>query len=295
MVGPRRSKRTACASYESNGRDYLAAELQLSRQDLEFWLASPSVHPHLLLWYNLCIVGSRRFNEAIDWINTGSNGYFYNKSDLEEDLLLMCLGEGNHGGPEGNQTDHSDGKARTSGWATQEIWGRAAWRIVQSNCGKGQLFERAVIQHPAAAYAIAIDILCIAFHSIAFRKSESIWQQIILNGNSGNSDLSVPTTAKIAIFSDSNKQIELDMNSSDGAHSDSESTSHSNETSESSFADDETFIVPRTPEPDGEEMIVTPKAPKKIQTRSNTAADLMQNWLESLPDAEGAGDMGSRD
>ena len=103
----RRSKRlNACG--DPNGRDYLAGRLSWPRHRLELWLTSPTVRPHLRLWYRLCISTSGRFIDAIDWINTGSKGYYYCPDDLEEDLLLLCLAEGDD-----SRSEYADKEART--------------------------------------------------------------------------------------------------------------------------------------------------------------------------------------
>ena len=69
----------------------IASPTSWTRAKLEGWIASSTVQPHLQLWYQLCIASKRRFNDAVDWINTGEQGYFYNPNDLQEYLLLMCL------------------------------------------------------------------------------------------------------------------------------------------------------------------------------------------------------------
>lgn len=173
-------------TYDSNGRDYLANSIGWSRQKLESWIISPTVRPNLQLWYQVCIAGRTRFNDAVEWINTGEQGYFYNPSDLEEDLLLMCLCEGDKDSEgeheQGNGRDgasYQDEKAKTGRWITQEVWARTAWRIVQDNREKDQAFVWHAKEHPAAAYGLVIDLLCLAFHSIAFRHRSSIYEQLI--------------------------------------------------------------------------------------------------------------------
>ena len=69
-------------------------------------------------------------------MKTGEGLYFYNPNDLEEDLLLMCLGEGNGedaifpGKTAGTElASYMDDKAKTGRWITQELWARTVWRI----------------------------------------------------------------------------------------------------------------------------------------------------------------------
>jgi hypothetical protein len=178
MAQLRRSHRLP--TNDSNGRDYLSELLGLSREELEAWIASPSAHPHLQLWYHLCVSDSHRYNDAANWINTSPKGYYFNTSDLEEDLLLMCLGEGESGeGSEDGTTKHADNSVKTGKWITQELWARTAWRIVQDNKykdkDKDQVFAPKFKEHPAWCYAFAIDLLCIAFHSIAHRGKGSCY------------------------------------------------------------------------------------------------------------------------
>jgi len=181
MAATSRRRSARLGTYESNGRDYLAATIGWPRPKLDGWLTSPTVRPHLQLWHQLCVSGKRRFNEAIDWINTGENGYFYNPNDLEEDLLLSCLGEGSQGCA-GEVSVYAQAGVKTAEWTTQELWARTAWRIVHANRGSGQAFDHTVGEHPSACYAFVIDVLCVAFHSIAFRGGESCYHRLI-NGN----------------------------------------------------------------------------------------------------------------
>jgi hypothetical protein len=189
MAGARRSKRFASTHYDSNGRDYLASLLDLSVRELENFLGSASVHRHLRRWHDVCVVAPAHFNEGIAWINAGAAGYFYSKDGLEEDMGLMCLGEGNGGG---GRFGDDDDAGRTGDGATAELWARTAWRIVQSNRGAGQVFEHDAVVHPARAYGFAIDLLCIAFHSIAYRNSASVWSRILTGRGEGVASSTTP-------------------------------------------------------------------------------------------------------
>ena len=184
---PRRSPRLDIV--ESNGRDYLADTMGWTREELEEWVSSSSVKPHLQRWHQICVAGRNRLNDAIGWLSTGNPEYYNNAEELEEDLLLMCLGEGtmdNQGdlgeGGEGESFRHADKNVKTTEWTTQELWARTAWRIVQNNKGVGEVFEKRAEAHPAACYGFTIDLVCLAFHSIAFRGRASIWEQLI-NGS----------------------------------------------------------------------------------------------------------------
>lgn len=188
----RRSARLG--TYESNGRRYLADKLSEATgctygvAELESIITAPSVRSHLQHWYRLCIEGQKRFNTAIEWINTGADGYFYNTSDLEEDLLLFCLCEGSGHDASGTETSvfgFADHATKTEKWTTVELWARTAWRVVQALAikggpGAGGLFELVLEKQPATAYAWAIDLLCLAFHSIAHRGVTSRWRDLIV-------------------------------------------------------------------------------------------------------------------
>jgi hypothetical protein len=172
--------------YDSNGRDYLADKLGCSRMELEEWIQSPTVRPHLRQWYILCVSGPKRFNDAIEWINSGADGYFYNPDDLEEELLFLCLEAVKDPAVDGvlEVEEHDvasliDEANKAKNMITQELWARTALRIVHSNKGKDQTFEKPLQTQPATCYAFAIDLLCIAFHSIAFRGYASIYEQLI--------------------------------------------------------------------------------------------------------------------
>nr|POE73092.1 hypothetical protein CFP56_31031 [Quercus suber] len=167
---------------DSNGRSFLADQLGLSVRCFESWLASPAVLPHLSLWRILCITSRARYNTAIEWINSGPQGYFYNPSHLEEDLLLLCLGEGSGAATDGRFADPTP--PRLTSWTTQAVWARCAWRIVEAARAPGLVFAQRFTQNPAACYATVIDVLCIVFHSIAFRGAGSWYEQFLAGSSS---------------------------------------------------------------------------------------------------------------
>lgn len=179
--GLRRSERLG--TYDSNGRDYLASCLGWSQWKLEEWLYSATVRSHLQQWYTTCIDSPKRFNDGVEWINTGAKGYFYNPTDLEEDILLMCLCAGKDGEAE-EGFDFAEPSTNTENWNTQDLWARTAWRIVHANRSEGQVFYPLTHDRPAAAYGFAIELLCIAFHSIAFRGADSVYLELLKGGNS---------------------------------------------------------------------------------------------------------------
>jgi hypothetical protein len=112
----------------SNGRAYLADLIGWMTAELESWIRSSTVQPHLQLWYHLCVASARRFNDAVEWINSGPEGYYYHPRDLEEDLLLMCLCEGvaSNGTISSVSTaaSYENKTAATGKWITQELWAR---------------------------------------------------------------------------------------------------------------------------------------------------------------------------
>lgn len=136
--------------------------------------------------HHLCISGTSRFNDAVGWINTVEDGYFYNTEHLEKDLLFLCHGKGNWDF-EKDISHYADKQATTSNWITQELWARAAWRIVQDNKAESQPFAKTIEKDPMACYSFAIDRLCLAFHSIAFRGQNSVYKQIII-GSGANTE-----------------------------------------------------------------------------------------------------------
>ena len=190
--GLRRSSRLE--PYDSNGRLYLADQIGWSRKQLDTWITSITVQPHLRLWYQISIGSPRRFNDAVDWIDGGEDGYYYNPEGLEEDLLLLCLSDGDAdhdiGGPlhDANAKSYDGMSLSTTDWPTQEIWARAAWRIVHSNKQPEQAFASSVNTHTAACYSFVIDLLCLAFHSIAHRGTASVYTSLI------NDDSAVATS-----------------------------------------------------------------------------------------------------
>jgi len=235
VIEPRRSTRVR--AYESNGREYLAGTMGWSRQKLEGWLTSPTVRPHLQLWYQLCVTSQRRFNEAVEWINTGERGYFYNKRDLEEDLLLACLGEGVDGWP-GEGPGYADKAAQTGSWTTQELWARTSWRVVQANRDSGLAFAKTFLDHTSACYAFVIDVLCIAFHSIAFRGKDSYYRHLI-NGTEELGKGSGETPLEVADDEDVESLLTVQTASSSAEMSDKGGdTDCENQSSRSSWTDE---------------------------------------------------------
>ncbi|UJO14364.1 uncharacterized protein CLAFUR5_02367 [Fulvia fulva] len=185
MAAVRRSRRSYATFYTTNGRDYLASEFGCSNEQLDAWLRSSTVRPHLQLWYKLCALGQRRFHEAVEWIergcHIGSKGYFYDPEDgLQVDVKLFCLAEGNIDASASYQISiYADPHVETYGWSTAELWARSAWRVVQENASPGGVFETMAKKHASRAYALVIDMMSIAFHSIACRRSTSVWEEII--------------------------------------------------------------------------------------------------------------------
>lgn len=231
---PRRSARLTV--YDSNGRDALAGYLGMSRPQLEAFLTSSTVRPHLQFWYRLCVEGERRFNDAIDWINTGKSGYFYNPADLEEDLLLECLGEGMGTDVEDKKKSFAAEGAKTGDWITQDVWARTIWRIVQYNFEPGQIFNNSITVHPAACYGFGIDLLTIAFHSICHRKAGSCWHDLIIGASHYEKD--AWTTGRYSWLADHGK----DDAQNDSAKSDAMDLDES-ESSDLELGGDVTTIV----------------------------------------------------
>ncbi|GIZ46472.1 hypothetical protein CKM354_000959800 [Cercospora kikuchii] len=269
MANLRRSQRAQAATYDSNGRDYLATELACTRAEVEHWLAAPGVHQHLVLWYNLCVLGRRRYNEAIDWITDGEDGYFYNKQGLEEDLLLTCLGEGDAKVSEGQErSDFMEDGIHTSDWSTAKLWARAAWRIAQSNSSDGHLFHATIVRYPAAVYGLMIDVLCLAFHSIAYRKTESIWHSLITGDSSQSLGLSSEPGPSSIVGAVELDQSDRDSTTEEGSadHVDVASYALSIASSEE---DASAFEDPRTPvRAKCRNHLSPPPAPKKATTRA---------------------------
>lgn len=283
----RRSSRLS--TYDSNGREYLADNIGWPREQLESWVLSPSVQPHLQLWYRLCVTGERRFNDAIEWINTGERGYFYHERDLEDDLLLMCLCEGSHENDEDEErgsgqesAGYDDEKVKTEQWVTQELWARTAWRIVQSNKGRGQAFEKYADEHPAACYGFVIDLLCLAFHSIAFRGRESIYERLI-NESMGPKTIQTDESPRLQ----KELAVEASLEESDAAStasmlstgpSSNETTDHS---SDADFSDDQD----RT-EVTNESSV----SPQKTDCDNRAKVEALQRWVVDVsprPNAAG--------
>ncbi|SMR47616.1 unnamed protein product [Zymoseptoria tritici ST99CH_3D1] len=296
MATLRRSKREINAMKLSNGRDCLAYKLDIGRTNLEAWLTSETVLPHLVLWSKLCIDNPRRYNDASEWVNFVEGKYFEDGGELEEDLLLACLGEGqsNAGGNEegvGESSVFADHNAKTSSWCTQDLWARTAWRIVQDNSGPGEIFQRWIDHHPAFAYAVAIDVLCLAFHSIAWRESASCWW-VLIN--------STPTQEKsktaLASFITSNitlqaMQLDHRADTESGADSEMENAELSDddtrtmatvsESVESEFFDPESPFTKATSVSETSQL--TPTRSHKKKAAHADAIDAVEGWMDGLP------------
>lgn len=205
MARPELRRSQRLGTPDSNGRDYLSSKLGWIRVTFEDWIYSSTVRPHLQDWYGLCISNSSRFNDVADWVNTGEKGYFYNEHDLEDDLLLLCLGAGDDGNIEACVAEASLDFVRDTpspqGWITQELWARTAWRITQANRECGQIFHFAIQDRPAAAYGIVIEMLCIVFHSVAFRGSASVYLRLLTGDQArGSMQLDQVVDAGVAHF-----------------------------------------------------------------------------------------------
>lgn len=304
---PRRSSRDTHGNYTSFGRDNLAEALGCSRAWLDSWLLSSKVHPHLVLWHSTCIERTRRFNEGVEWINTG---YFFEACNLEDDVLLLCLEEG----PEGSEADangvkcksYADQTARTFKWTSVELWARSTWRIVQDNCGKGDIFEKAVKFHPAAAYGIVCDLLCVAFHNIAYVGPESVWANIINNARIPELPLTPPTgSTSFEASSIVARQIAMDLDpdtlslSDDGTVREEKMPDDDEVSNEASDeASDDSDFVMETPRKNRGRAgrMATPTAPvkasrgkKRMRTPDNnedTPSKKIHRWMTTLASDE---------
>lgn len=264
---PRRSSRLT--TQDSNGRDYLASLMPgWSRSKLEGWITSPTVRPHLQLWYQLCITSGRRFNDAVEWINTGEKGYFYREQDLEEDLLLMCLAEGSPGIASEDGEDengaYADRTIRTGSWITQELWARTAWRVVHANTGPGQAFEKTIDGHPAACYGFVVDLLTTAFHSIAHRREASCYEWLI-NGAPSRTKRIDPMILEEARCNEDTESV----TSVETASSSTATTDHSSD------LDFEHSSATSTKPVD------IPKLPAEVD-KSSVGAQLVRKWMAGL-------------
>lgn len=217
-IKPRRSARLS--TNDSNGREYLADTVGWTPEKLEAWITSPTVRPHLQLWHRLCIDGRRRFNHAVDWINSEPKGYFYNENDLQDDLLLICLCEGDR-----IDSGYMTPESVTGKWTTQELWARTAWRIVNDNKDPGQAFAGTTEERPSACYGFAIDLLCISFHSIAFRGKASCYELLI----NGADDAQAHLIAQRDLAGDANDDASDSITSVSSLASSTETSDHSSD------------------------------------------------------------------
>ncbi|KJY02313.1 hypothetical protein TI39_contig66g00014 [Zymoseptoria brevis] len=294
MATLRRSKRETNALKLSNGRDYLSHALCMTRTQLEAWLSSNTVLPHLALWSKLCIDSPRRYNDAIEWINFVDGKYFEDGGELEEDLLLACLEEGQtntaieEGGEHSVFADHN---AKTASWCTQDLWARTAWRIVQDNCGPGEIFRSKIEQHPAAPYAVAIDILCLAFHSIAWRETASCWW-ILINSTPSQEKSKIAlanhitfTITKHALKldhkADTESSVDSEMEQEELSDDDTLTMLTASDSVESEFTDPESPFTKDTSE--SETSQVTPRRSHKKKAADPNPMGAVQDWMNGLP------------
>ncbi|KAK4504873.1 hypothetical protein PRZ48_002836 [Zasmidium cellare] len=284
------ARRSARVDYDSNGRNYLCSVTGWSREQLDQWLTSDSVRSHLQLWYSTCISSERRCNESIDWINTG---YYNDGGELEEDLLLMCMGEGGVvkdalqvGDPVVLLCAYSDTAIVTAKWITQEVWARTAWRIVQSNTSPGDAFEETIYKHPAAAYAFAIDILCLAFHSIVYRETDSVWEGII-------NIAAAPPNPEVQndVDSDDNSDVDMDAELCSNVSSNEGLTVDDGSDEDEDFMD---VVEPVTPKSKvAARKTASPKASKKNKEKEDAVmgenivvAMKVNDWMDRMSEDE---------
>ncbi|KAK5691338.1 hypothetical protein LTR17_025671 [Elasticomyces elasticus] len=238
-----------------------------TRTKLEGWITSTTVRPHLQLWYQLCVASRSRFDDGVDWVNTE---YFYNPSDLEEDILLMCLGAGRPiDDGEHKVSVFADKEAKTTTWITQECWARTAWRIVHANGSLGQAFEGIVETSPAACYGFVVEILCIAFHSIAFRGRASCYERLI-NGHPCQ-----PESA-IGAISDRPEAVQ-DSDSVANTYSDESSLDATDHSSDSDFEEPSRGRVMAWKRVRG---------PRVRYDRNSVGAGVVREWVRLFPKGE---------
>ncbi|SMQ47833.1 unnamed protein product [Zymoseptoria tritici ST99CH_3D7] len=269
----------------------------MTRTQLEQWLTSDTVLPHLVLWSKLCIDNPRRYNDASEWVNFVDGKYFEDGGELEEDLLLACLAEGQSnakGNDEGvgGSSVFADHNAKTALWCTQDLWARTAWRIVQDNSGPSEIFRRKIEHHPAFAYAVAIDILCLAFHSIAWRESASCWWVLINSASAQNeSQISLAQLINSTITqqamrldqkTDTESSVDSEMEYVELSDDDTVTMVTASDSVESEFADPESPFTKDTSVSETSEVTPTRSHKKKLTTTAS-GIDAVQDWMDGLP------------
>lgn len=153
-----------------NGRGYLSDQLGLSIEQLEAWTQSSGVKAALATWHRRCIEDAPTYNSILNMINAGVFETRNNK--FEEELLLASIGE---------YSLYEDEKTIES--FAMDMWAEATRSIVKGSLDFLHIFSHLYRYHTARLFAIVIDMLCLAFHSIAHRENDSCWY-IIIRGHS---------------------------------------------------------------------------------------------------------------
>ena len=177
---PRRSPRKS--SLDLNGRGYLANLFGFPVSELEAWLQSEHVRPQLQEWYRLAVEDPDHYNYVLDLINQGV--FEQTGNEFEEEILLTAFSEGDD-----ITQCVTSGKIDISELSTIDLWTATVWGIASSSQDHIPTFHQLFNLQPLKGLSIVVDVLSIAFHSIAHRGNASCYHVLINGPRSGLEEL----------------------------------------------------------------------------------------------------------
>lgn len=164
-MATRRSSRLA--DYGLNGRGYLSNQLGCTVSEVDCWITSKNASSHLSLWYQQCVSKGEASDIMLELVKNGDFEKPYNI--FEKDILHTALGQQNR---PSMRTDPSYIN-------TIHIWAVTAKNVVEASRSYTPTFVDLAKHHHEKFLTTAIDLLCLAFHSIAYRGRRSVYASMI--------------------------------------------------------------------------------------------------------------------
>ena len=164
-MAARRSSRLASA--DLNGRGYLSDQLGCTVTEVDRWITSDQVHSHLVIWYQQNVLKQESRSVMLDLIKT--RNFEKPNNIFEADILRVTLG----------QTRRPDMRQDAPYVSAIHSWAATTQDIVEASRLYTISFARLATDHHERFHIITIDLLCLAFHSIAYRGQGSIYTTMI--------------------------------------------------------------------------------------------------------------------
>ncbi|GAB7341830.1 hypothetical protein MBLNU457_g0152t1 [Dothideomycetes sp. NU457] len=167
MAATRRSSRLTGS--DLNGRGYLSDQLGCTVSEVDCWITSKNISRPLKKWYQQCVMKGEASNTMLELIKSGN--FEKPNNVFEKDILHTALG----------QRDRPSMGTDAPYMRMIHIWAAIAKNVVEASRSYTPTFADLATHYHEKFLAIAIDLLCLIFHSILYRGQGSIYASMIGN------------------------------------------------------------------------------------------------------------------